>query len=51
MKNKYKLDIEVYYGGSITHSNIGDIMEVCDGVILDKECTDIKILKELLKEI
>ncbi len=51
MNNKYKLDIEVYYGGNITNGNIKDIMEISDGIVLDKECSDIKLLKELLKEI
>ena len=51
MKSKYEVDVEVYYGGNIEKSNIKDIYEICDGVILDKYSTDIKIIKELLKEL
>ena len=51
MLSKYKLNIEVYYSGNIENSNIKDIMSVCDGVIVDNEATNIKLLKELLKEI
>ena len=51
MHNKYKLDIEVYYGGNIENSNIKDIFNISDGVILDKESTNIDLLKELLKEL
>ena len=50
-KSKYDLDIEVYYGGNIESSNIKEIFDVSDGIILDKDGTDIKLLKELLKEI
>ena len=50
-KTKYKMDIEVYYGGNIENSNIKELFDISDGVILDKDGTDIKILKELLKEI
>lgn len=51
MSSKYKLNIEVYYSGNIENSNIKEIMNVCDGVILDKEGINIEILKELLKEL
>lgn len=51
LSSKYKLDIEVYYGGNIENSNIKEIFDVCDGVILDKNGLDISLLKELLSEI
>ncbi len=51
MKSKYKIDVDVYYGGMIENGTVKDIIEICDGVVLDKESTDIKLLKELLKEI
>ena len=51
MLNKYKLDVEVYYGGNIENGNIKEIFNLCDGIVLDKDGTDIKILKELLKEL
>ena len=49
--SKYNIDIEVYYGGYIENSNIKEIYEVCDGVLLDTQSIDIKLIKELLKEI
>lgn len=50
-KNRYNLDIDVYYGGNIENGNIKEIMDICDGVMLDKASNDIKLLKELLKEL
>ncbi len=51
MKSKYEISVEVYYGGNIENSNIKEIFDVCDGIMLDKAAIDIKLLKELLKEI
>lgn len=51
VKSKYSIDVEVYYGGSVDNSNIKDIFNICDGVMLDKDSYDINLLKELLKEI
>lgn len=51
MYNKYKLKVEVYYGGSIDTENIKSIFDVCDGVVVGKASTDINSLKELLKEL
>ena len=51
MYSKYKLELEVYYGGNIEKSSIKDIFNVCDGVMIDKDSTDINILKELLSEL
>ena len=51
VKSKYSIDVEVYYGGSIDNSNIKDIYNICDGIMLDKDANDIKLLKELLKEL
>lgn len=49
--DKYKIDIPVYYGGNIENSNIKDIYEIVDGIMLDTQSNDIKIVKELLKEL
>ena len=49
--DKYQIDIPVYYGGNIENSNIKEIIECCDGIMLDTQSNDIKIIKELLKEI
>lgn len=49
--NKYKMDIEVYYGGNIEASNIKEIYDVSDGIMFDTQSNDIKLIKELLKEI
>ena len=49
--DKYKIDIPVYYGGNIENSNIKDIYEITDGLMLDTQSNDIKLIKELLKEL
>ena len=51
MLSKYKIDVEVYYGGNIEESNIKELYDICDGLVLDKDSIDIKILKELLNEL
>ena len=51
MNKKYKINPEIYYGGNIENGNIKEIIDICDGVILDKASTDAKLLKELLKEL
>lgn len=51
MSHKYSIDVEVYYGGSIDNSNIKEILNICDGIIIDKDSIDIDLLKELLKEL
>ena len=51
MNRKYKINPEIYYGGNIENGNIKEIIDICDGVILDKASTDAKLLKELLKEL
>lgn len=48
---KYNIDIEVYYGGLIENSNIKEIYDICDGLVLDTQSNDIQIIKELIKEI
>ena len=50
-KNKYDIDISVYYGGNIEVSNIKEIYEMCDGIMFDTQSNDIKLIKELLKEL
>jgi triosephosphate isomerase len=49
--NKYKVDIDVYYGGSIDKENIKEIFEHTDGIVLGKVSTNIDELKELLQHI
>lgn len=51
MKDKYKIDVEVYYGGNIENGNVKEIYELADGLVLDKYSINIKLLKELLKEL
>ena len=48
---KYNMNIDVYYGGYIENSNIKEIYDICDGIMLDTQSNDIKIIKELLKEL
>lgn len=51
VKNKYDINVEVYYGGYIDKENIKEIFDVSDGIIIDADSTNINDLKELLKEI
>ena len=51
VSSKYDIEVEVYYGGSIDNSNVKEILEVSDGILLDKQAVDINLLKELLKEL
>ena len=41
----------MYYGGNIENSNISELYEISDGLMLDTQSNDIKIIKELLKEL
>lgn len=50
-EHKYDIKIDVYYGGYIENSNIKDIYNICDGLLFDTQSNDIKVIKELLKEI
>lgn len=49
--SKYNIDIPVYYGGNIENANIKEIFDISDGIMFDTESNDIKIVKELLKEL
>ncbi len=46
--NKYNIDIEVYYGGSINKDNIKDVLNVSDGVVLGRTSVEIKTIKDML---
>jgi triosephosphate isomerase len=48
---KFGIEIDVYYGGNIEISNVKEIYDICDGIMLGNESVDIKLLKELLKEL
>ena len=50
-QDKYQIDIPVYYGGSIENANIKEIYDISDGIMLDTQSNDIKIIKELLSEL
>lgn len=47
--DKYNIDVEVYYGGSINEENIKEIFDATDGIVLGKVSTDINSLKSLIK--
>ncbi len=48
---KYKFDIEVYYGGSVTENSIKEILEVTDGVLIGKISSDIDSIKNVIKTV
>ena len=51
MKNKYDVDVSVYYGGSITSDNVADIIKITDGIVLGKSSTNIEALKEIASKV
>ena len=48
---RYKVNIEVYYGGSVSEDNINEIFNISDGIVLGKVSTDAEKLKSILKNI
>lgn len=51
INKKYQIEVEVYYGGSISKDNIKEIFSITDGIVLGKVSTNIDNLKDLIKEI
>ena len=51
IKTKYNLDIEVYYGGSITKENAKNVFDVSDGILLGKSSINIDELKSIINEL
>ena len=49
--DKYRIDAEVYYGGSITEENIKKIFEITDGIILGKVSTNIDETKKIISNL
>ena len=45
---RYKINIEVYYGGSVDENNIKDIFNISDGIVLGKASMDIDELNKIL---
>ena len=45
---RYKINIEVYYGGSVDENNIKDIFNISDGIVLGKASIDIDELNKIL---
>jgi triosephosphate isomerase len=48
IKNIYHVDISVYYGGIVNKSNVKEIYDICDGLVIGRVSTSIPKLKELL---
>lgn len=44
----FQKKIDIIYGGSVNASNVGEILKICDGVLVGKVSTDIQKLTELL---
>lgn len=45
--DKYQIDVEVYYGGSVDVDNIKEIFEITDGIVLGKISTNIDEIKKI----
>ncbi len=48
---EFEEDIPFLYGGSVSSSNINEILEITDGVIIGKNSINIKNVKEILENI
>lgn len=51
LKNEFDCECKVIYGGSVSESNIKNIVEVSDGVMIGKLCTDIENFINLINKI
>lgn len=51
MYKNYKEEIPFFYGGGINKTNIKEVLEITDGIILGKISTEIDKLKEILSQI
>ena len=51
MAKDENLDIEVYYGGSITKENAKNVFDVSDGILLGKSSINIDELKSIINEL
>lgn len=49
--SNYKLDIDVYYGSGVNFDNASKILEVCDGIAIGKDSSDIEYVKELISRL
>lgn len=46
---KYNIEIEVYYGGSVSYENINDILALSDGVLIGKKSSEINEVKRIIE--
>lgn len=51
IKNKYSINIEVYYGGIIQDDKVNQLLEIFDGIMLNKKSIDINEIKKIMKKI
>ena len=45
----FDVEVPFIYGGFVNKDNIGDILNITDGVLIGKESSDIKVVKDMLK--
>lgn len=51
LKNEFDYECKVIYGGGVSESNIKNIVEICDGVMIGKLCNDIEGFINLINKI
>ena len=49
MLDKYSIDTEVYYGGSVDEKNVNDYLDFCDGVLIGKNSNSLNDIKKIIK--
>lgn len=48
---RYKLDVDVYYASGVNADNIINILEICDGVAIGKDSTNIDYIKNIISKL
>lgn len=49
IKSRYGVCVEIYYAGFISNENFKQIINICDGIVLGKRCSDISFIDNLIK--
>lgn len=51
IKSKYSINMDIYYSGFIDMENVNEIIDDCDGIVINKNSTDINEIKKIINEI
>lgn len=51
IKSKYSVNVDIYYSGYIDIENVNEIIDGCDGIVINKSSTSVDDIKNILNEI